>query len=46
MVSKNQNPANLDQVENDKYELPFLEDEKIRKPKGKKIKKMRANFDR
>lgn len=27
-------------------EEDFLSDEKSRKPKGKKIKKMRANFDR
>ncbi len=30
----------------DDFDDDFLSDEKTRKPKGKKIKKMRATFDR
>lgn len=32
--------------EKDCFEKDFFDDEKSRKPKGKKIKKMRNNFDR
>lgn len=35
----------LDDNEDDDYDT-FLEDEKTRKPKGKKIKKMRSFYDR
>lgn len=32
--------------ETDDFDDDFLSDEKTRKPKGKKIKKMRATYDR
>jgi hypothetical protein len=32
--------------EDDDCDMDYLDDEPIRKPKGKKIRKMRSNFDR
>jgi hypothetical protein len=32
--------------EDDDCDVDYLDDEPIRKPKGKKIRKMRSNFDR
>lgn len=46
MPQEDQNPATKEQTPNSKEdEFPdYFEDEKVRKPKGKKILKMRKNW--
>jgi len=39
-------PSNSPWRSDDDFDNDFLADEKTRKPKGKKIKKMRSTFDR